>query len=180
MAATSATAATTQSEIANATAWTNPGNATGAADAVLAVNTLAAAGHGNRLLLGGYSFSIPDGSTIDGITAVIRSSKTGDAAALAQAFIYNGSSPLTYGRLLAPTGSLTDITVGSSSDTWNSGVSWSDVNGSFNIGIGFDNGDGAAGAVLNIDSCTVTVNYTVPIDARQRTNGSPRMNRSSR
>jgi len=111
-----------------------------------------------------YGFSVPSGSTINGITvSVERISSVGGRCVDTVARLRKADTLVGTNKLNATTFTTSDATVtyGGSSDLW--GASWTaeDINAG---GFGFDLSvnAGASGDTCNIDSVSVSIDYTPP------------------
>ncbi len=159
-------------------AWTNPGNIT-SSDNVYTTSALNLANPFGRstqwLIASNFGFSIPGGSTIDGIVVEIERHAASSVGSPADGTIQISTDATVAGQIgdnkaSATTWPTTDAyaTYGSSSDTWNlasflgRAISAADINSSgFSITI---NGSVTAGKgtnTLSVDHVRVTIYYTL-------------------
>jgi len=154
---------TGQSSNLNVLHWTSPGNVT-AEDGTLATLTGNGASSADTLDSYGYGFSIPSGSTIDGITVEAKlKSSDGTWKTFVNVFV-DANTHTTAGTSKtngATTTTLAWTSFGSSSDTWGRTWTTSEVNGA-NFGpiIGFSATLGNT-VVASIDAIRITVTYTL-------------------
>lgn len=149
-------------------AWTNPSNAA-ASDDSRATATVAAAEITHYLKCTNFGFTIPDGSTIDGIEvkverhadAAVGSDLQDHAIKLHDAVLgYQGAN-----KAVAATWDAMDTvaTYGGAADTWSFSPTVSKVNQTgFGVGIGATN-VGANPTTARIDHVTITITYTEPM-----------------
>jgi hypothetical protein len=146
--------------------WTSPGSVT-ASDGVFASAFLGAGTTSNQLQATNFGFSIPAGSTINGIqvdtqnqspnagqlSLLIQALKAGAAAGTAK----SGGVPNSYPSTEA------FVTFGNNADLWNTTWTPADIN---STGFGVQQQaleiTGLAGATANVDSVRITITYTPP------------------
>lgn len=151
------------------TAWTNPGNVTGAPDDILATAALGAGASSQGLLTTNYNFSIPGTATVVGvaITAYRQQTNSGTSAVNGTVTLTGtGGSPSSVNDPTWP-GSLTPITYGDFVYTW--GLSTSDLDpthvnsSSFGASISATaTGSPGTGNTAAVDAVQITVYYTTP------------------
>jgi hypothetical protein len=159
------TYATSQSQIGAGTAWVNPGNATGAPDTVnLAVATIAKGAASKVLILAGYGFAVPAGSTINGVTVTLSFSWSGDALGLVSVQLYNTNTPIGNAKTIAPgvAAALGNLTFGSEIDGWSASLTAAIINGTFGVGVQCDNTSAPTSAsVLSVDAINTQTTFSV-------------------
>jgi hypothetical protein len=142
------------------TAWTNPGNIT-ANDSVVATVSLTT-GSSDYLVANNFGFSIPAGSTIDGIAATVNvSANSINSVNDNGVFVIHGNSTFSANnaQLSAFPTTLTDRTYGSSTFLWGSSWTASDINSS-NFGLAFRVASLFNPSSANVDYIKMTVYYT--------------------
>lgn len=155
--------------------WAGLSNATNSDD-TYAFSTISPGGTSYQVLMTNFGFSIPSGATINGITASIERKKSGNAASnLKDSFvrIIKGGTISGTDKKSASNWPTTDTvaTYGGSSDLW--GLSWTytDINDA-NFGIAFAVSCTGSKwtATANVDSITLTIEYTVGGGGGSQTN----------
>ena len=158
--------------------WTSPGNLT-ANDGVFASASVGPGATSNQLQATNFGFTIPTGSTINGIqvdtenlatfnsgalSLLIQMLKAGAAAGVAKSV----GSPTAY------PGTEAFVTVGNSTDLWNTTWTPADIN---STGFGVQQQaleiTGLGSGVANVDFVRITVTYTPP--AAPSTGGAHRI-----
>ncbi len=138
-------------------AWSNPGNI-----ATAGVATYTAATSISNYLKGfNYGFTIPPGSTIDGIEVIIRRSITAGVANDDGIRIVKGGAISATNRsagALWSSGALADVTFGSPSDLWGETWSYTDINAS-TFGVVFSLAT-AGVSPATVDSISIKVYYS--------------------
>jgi regulation of enolase protein 1 (concanavalin A-like superfamily) len=144
-------------------AWTNPGNIT-ANDSVVATVTVTTT-NSDWLVANNFGFSIPSGSTIDGIVATVNASANTSSSAVDNgAFLIHANSsfsPSNQATNSALPTTLTDKTYGGSSSTWGDSWTATDIN-SANFGFAFRVGGFTNPSTANVDYIKIQVYYTSP------------------
>jgi hypothetical protein len=144
-------------------AWTNPGNIT-ANDSVVATVTVTTT-NSDWLVANNFGFSIPSGSTIDGIVATVNASANASSSAVDNgAFLIHANSsfsPSNQATNSALPTTLTDKTYGGSSSTWGDSWTATDIN-SANFGFAFRVGGFTNPSTANVDYIKIQVYYTSP------------------
>lgn len=115
------------------------------------------------LVASDFGFSIPNGSTIDGVTVEIEGYRP-LAAASEWDVVIVGSNVASQQRFATVPASEGYVTLGGSSDTWALGanLTWDSVNASnFAVRIRGVNNDGST-ETFYIDHIRLTVSYTLP------------------
>ena len=142
--------------------WGAPGQAA-TSDDLYAVTVSASTGTMHYLKATNFSFSIPSGATIDGITLEIEKKRTqGGAIADAAVRIVKGGTIGTTDKSngSAWPGADAYTTYGSSSDKWGETWTASDINGStFGAALSATL-SGSPPIQINVDHFRITVNYT--------------------
>ena len=142
--------------------WTTPTGATAYGGANAGYNNAGM----NNLILKGFNLSIPDSSTINGVTAYIYGYGTGGTATTRRIranLTLNGSAANgTWKTALAQNTTMTLNTVGAVNDLWGmTGVSGAAVN-SANFGLLITDDNTTAGQIY-IDYAYLSVDYTPPV-----------------
>ena len=150
------------------TAWTNPGNITGA-DSVYATNSLSLGANTDYIDASNFGFSIPSSATIKGISASVIGS--GSATGLADNSVKirkagsNTGTEHSSGTAWTFPGNTTH-TYGGSTDLW--GATWTpaDINAS-NFGLAYQgtNGSVSGTQTVSIDYVSISVYYSAPSSA---------------
>jgi hypothetical protein len=146
-------------------AWSNPSNGV-ASDDNRATAVLLSSENTQYLKLNTCGFSVPAGATIDGIVVEIEKSKVnpGDDITDSRVRIVKGGSVGSADKAdLSPWGT-TDAytTYGGSADLWGETWTVSDINAD-NFGAAISAKAGmVGGGTARVDSCRITVYYTVP------------------
>ena len=156
--------------LSGSTSITSNGGNAYASDNVYASNSTNLASNGNYsdyLSVAGFGFSIPSGSTIDGIEVVIeRSNPNGKIKDNIVSLIKGGTiGGNNYASSVTWPVADGTITYGNGTDLWGNTWADSDINSSA-FGIAFSwkrNGGGASTAYASIDLLTIKVYYTVPL-----------------
>ena len=145
--------------------WLSPANV-GASDGTesqITAATYDSGDHSYRLKATNFGFTIPSGATIDGIVVEIRRRYLAGGAVDQEVRLYNASAALVgtdkasataWSSLVA-----TNATYGSSSDTWASGFTVTDINDS-NFGVSLIARATAANTDIGVDFIRATVYYT--------------------
>jgi hypothetical protein len=170
----------TQNFHTGTTSWASTGNATGAPDNAAATVTPNHGSSSDSLDLYNFGFSIPGGSTINGVSATITAERTGSAGTVqfspnvaiecgstVGAFTANSLSgtTITGGSFNAyTTGSSTDL-AGLSGHLTTANVNSNVENTGITLGIEVLNGTNTLGTA-NVDACQCTVYYTAPAPAQ--------------
>ena len=149
-------------------AWSNPGNIT-AVGSPYATANVGSGGTSQYLRGTNYGFTIPDGSTINGITVVINRQSSGTLSP----FISDNVVRLVRGGTIVgtnmataanwPTGGLGTATYGSTGELW--GTTWTPAdinNANFGVVLSVNNLNGFASRTATVDYIQVTVEYTLP------------------
>jgi hypothetical protein len=150
-----------------AVAWVNPGNAI-ASDNIYATATVAAHfdSPSDYLVVTGFGFSVPTGSTINGITVEIEQKRNNNNGTVMDASILSIKSGVAGGtdQNAGATWPISDTykTYGGSSNLW--GQTWtpSDINAS-NFGVECSaevTGGSSTSTVASIDHVRITIDYT--------------------
>ncbi|HEX5455988.1 MAG TPA: hypothetical protein VFW77_01340 [Candidatus Saccharimonadales bacterium] len=161
-------------------AWTNPGNVL-SSDNSRATVSLSNGGTSNYTKATGFGFSIPSGSTINGITVGVERSEAntnGNNTCLDNAIrIVKSGTIGSTDKSNATTWPTTDtyVNYGGSSDLWGQTWTYSDVNASnFGFAISAKNnrsgGPPSASETCQVDHIRITVDYTT-ITANQNSYG---------
>ena len=149
--------------------WGNPGNITTVGTPYASMSV--AAGATTHYLQGtGYGFTIPDGSTINGITVVINRQSSGrtqpfirdNVVRLVKAGTIIGNNQAFTGSNW-PTTALGTATYGSATDPW--GTTWTaaEINAAnFGVVLSAYNANTSRSRTATVDSMQITVNYTLP------------------
>ena len=156
--------------ISGSTSTTKNGNNAYASDNSYATNTTNLSSTGNYsdyLVISGFGFSIPAGSTINGIEVVVeRSDPNGKIKDNIIAVVKSGTIGST-NKASSSFWPTTDgtITYGNNADLWGTAWTETDINSSaFGVALSWKrNGGGASTAFANIDLVTVAVYYTAPL-----------------
>jgi hypothetical protein len=150
-------------------AWSTPTNAEGVPDS----STSGFSGNGgvisHYLKATNYGFSIPTGSTINGISVTLTGSRLSLALAAKDnaAYLVVGGSPSGSNKATganAFSSSVTTITYGGSADTWGLTLTPSQVNAS-NFGFVFAvqaSANAKNNSNSNVNAIGITVTYTAP------------------
>lgn len=144
--------------------WTNPGNivSDNGSEAQITAASYDAGDHSFRLKAQNFGFTIPDGSTIDGIVVEIdRRDFAGDAQDQ-EVRLYDSTGALVGDDKQTATSwpaTSAVATYGSSSDTWNAGLDVADIN-SANFGVALIVLANSANTDIGVDYIRVTVHYT--------------------
>lgn len=148
-----------------ATGWTSSTNVF-ASDNARASSVVAAGAQSPNLDVTGYGFSIPAGSRIDGITAVIeRSASASGSLDDFDVYLLKNGAPTGSDKAVSSTYYPTtdgNRTYGSSSDLW--GTTWTvnDVNASnFGLRLKVDSDVGSS-VTAYVDYVSITISYTAP------------------
>jgi hypothetical protein len=150
-------------------AWASPSSAI-TSDSVYASASMASTAVSHYLTVTNFGFTIPAGSTINGITAEVQE----NSATSSKGTVVDNSVLAVKGGVVGGTSQATAttwpaansfVTYGGASNLW--GQTWtpSDINSNgFGIGISAKNVKAGSGATLaaNIDYVRVTVSYTAP------------------
>ena len=161
----------------SASGWTSSANAK-ACDSTNATNAIPSGTVGAQLTTTGYGFSIPSGSTIDGIQADITESANTAANNKIKDYtislVIGGS---VSGSNLATTAvwptSLTDVTYGGSSNLWGLTPTVSQINASnFGLAVTAQNVStgGSTQRKASVDCVEITVTYTAPASTYTQSN----------
>lgn len=148
--------------------WSNPGNVTASDNtyATAAVNSTTS----HYLKATNFGFSIPAGSTIDGVVVEWeRKANTGGAVDNSVKLVKAGSvtgSDKSTGAWWSTTESF--VSFGASNDLWGATLSASDVNDS-TFGAALSGKSTFGSITLSVDSCRITVYYTAAASSRQQT-----------
>lgn len=159
----------TASATTGTTSWTSPSNAYtdngvyATTSSTVASNTT----HSGALILLGWGFALPSGSTVDGVTVTVNA-KNANAGAGFQMFpaslrLSGGTLSGTATKNSAAWSGTTDTntSVGGATDLWSaSSIAYTDVNDtSFGVRIVVKNTNGST-QVCSIDYVSITVYYT--------------------
>lgn len=153
-------------------AWSNPNNAKTENGTSATCDMTAGDEIGNVLIASNFGFSIPGGSSIDGIMVEWKASEqssTGTSNNYSQVLVKHGEStirtPDTGTTTSSISGTLTYYSAGGATDLWGTTWTTSDVNGAnFQFGVAItNNAQPDPGDVVNIDVMRVTVYYTLGI-----------------
>lgn len=146
--------------------WVNPGNIS-ADDGNQATITAASFDAGDdsfELIASNFGFTVPTGSTIDGIIVEVeRSNAAGAASDLLVQLRDSTGAKVGSNKAVAgdwPT-ALTLATYGSSSDTWTAGLDQADIV-STNFGVFFSANADGANTDIGVDFISITVHFTAP------------------
>lgn len=139
------------------TAWTNPGNITADDGA----NATCSTASSSQWLVGrNYGFSIPSGSTINGVTVRLEAAETSPGNESVAAQLQNDSGTLIGSSKTNNVNgtSFTVYTYGSSSDVWGATLTTTIVNHA-NFGVRFRY---QTSHDVQVDYCTIAIDYTEP------------------
>lgn len=144
------------------TAWTNPGNIAGAGTSVISSFSASS----NYLKGTNYGFALSSGDNVDGITLITGLYTNSGSATFNHVRIVKGGTIGGTNRSDGstwPTGSITDVTWGGSTDTWGETWSYSDINASnFGAVIAFT----SVGVIsANVDYFKMSIDWTTFGDA---------------
>ena len=146
--------------------WVNPGNVSADDDSLADITapTFDAGDDSFRLIASNFGFTIPAGSTIDGIVVEIERSNAAGASSDNEVRLYDSTATLVGDNKAAggdwPT-ALTLATYGGAADTWTAGLDDVDVNDP-DFGVAFIVNADAANTDIAVDFIRVTVYYTEP------------------
>jgi hypothetical protein len=148
---------------ATGTSWTTPGNV-GVSDNAKATYSIPGNGQSSNLDITNFGFSIPAGSTIDGITVRAEVSANGTSVDDDTVMLLKNGAAVGNDYASGTDWSTTDATrtYGDSNDRW--GTSWTpaDINaGNFGVRLKVDS-DVAATRIASVDYVTITVDYHGP------------------
>jgi hypothetical protein len=147
---------------AGAAAWSNPGNVVSDDGSTASVNSGASTQY---LQATNFGFSIPTGSTINGVVArVQRMTITSITKDLTVQLIIGGTrtgNDKSSGTDWPATGSFNNADYGSSSDLWGTSLSVSDVNAS-NFGLAFRAQRSLGNMYAEVDVIWLDIYYTEP------------------
>jgi hypothetical protein len=154
---------------ANEVAWTNPQNIQTGAEAQVTAATFDNPDPTFYLVGRGYGFTIPAGSTIDGITVTVNRRSIIASSGIDQEIRLRDANGALIGDNKAsatvwPT-SLTDATYGGVADTWNTGLSATNLLAMVNdadFGVFFQARANIANADIAVARIQLTVTYTPP------------------
>lgn len=151
---------TAQTQIPAGTLWTNPANALGAADAVVATVALKLA-TSRTLLVSGFGFNIPATATILGVNVGTWCAQTGTNLTMTWGLFTN---TLLLGAAKSQNfnlGFLLDIrNQGGSTDLWSATLTPTVVNAS-NFGVGLSAQElGNVSTTVSVDAFDVTIYYS--------------------
>lgn len=143
--------------------WTNASNAL-ATDGAFATTT-AQGDRSAALLVTGFGFTVPTGSTILGVTVAVEGkANAATAQQIWEVFLKKASAAVTAVKqaTLSST-SLVTYTLGSAADLWGTTITPAEINAAgWGVGVKALNNDGATGVTYSVDRVTVTVAYTAP------------------
>ena len=151
-------------------AWTNPGNATGAADGVYASGNISSGGSNtNNLVTTNFGFNIPSFAVIDGI--YVEFDRYGLSAQTLSVQIVKGGSLAGTAKAPLEIWPVTQeawIGYGGSADLW--GTTWTAANiNSSNFGVAMSVRNTHGGGTAFVDSVRITVYWhTPPADVPKR------------
>lgn len=168
MASTGLTLCTSGSTTGSANfSWSNAGNAVASDNSYATATTVNKSnGHNsNTLLATNFGFSIPSGSTINGVTARVERSASGSNKFIDLVIsLYVGGSIVGSNKSVGtnwPT-SDTNQDYGGASDLWGTTLSSSDVNDS-NFGLAISVTSITTGAqTARVDAVWISIDYTAP------------------
>lgn len=151
----------------NAEAWVNPGNITAddSSEAVITAATYDSPDISQILVASDFDFTIPTGATIDGIVVEIMRRNSAGAASDNRVQLATGT---TFADLVGDNKADTALdwptteankTYGSSSDTWNAGLTVSQIN-AVGFAVFLSVQADAANTDIQVDHIKVTVHYT--------------------
>ena len=149
--------------------WTDTNNAK-TVDTTVASTTTEGGNRLAHLYLRGFTSAtaIPSGADITGIEVILKAKATGSTADFGKvycALLWDGNKRLytDFKNPSTPTGSLSDLTMGSSSDYWGGfrpiKWDWWMVKNNPNFGIRITHANGTTGT-LDVDGVTIRVHYT--------------------
>jgi len=150
---------------ASGSGWGTPANI-GADDTSYATYTIASSGTSTPINGSNYGFSIPSGSTIDGITVVIsRASSAGTSLEDANIQMLKAGATTGINKAVGTDWTTSQVlaTYGSATDLW--GTTWTadDVNNTgFGVTLSAFNKHGSLAITALVDYMSITVNYTLP------------------
>ena len=149
--------------------WLTPGNisANDAAEAEITAATYDANDHSYRLKAQNFGFTIPAGSTIDGIVVEIEQRAFAGAAEDQEVRLYNAAGTLVGDDKQTATAwpaTATIATYGGAADTWAAGLTDTDVN-DVDFGVAHIVLATAANTDIGVDFVRVTVHYTAGAQA---------------
>lgn len=163
--------ATASPSSASGTGWTSPTNVA-AADGSYASVSLAPAALSNPLVITGYSFAIPVGATILGVTVSPKGRfNTGDGAQLTQIqLVVGGSATGDQKGPQALTGTNTSYDIGGSADLWGLTPTVAQVNASdFGVQLRGQEIGGENSVNVDVDHVPITITYLEAGAIRRRT-----------
>lgn len=155
--------------------WSSPGNIT-ANDGVFATVAMAASGNSNELQGTNFGFSIPAGSTINGITVEINKKAVSGVGSPTDVDVTMLKSGVATGSNLGHTGSSNGWLTAGATDTYGGtgtlwGTTWTpaDINATgFGAQISCVEWTGGGGATGGVDFIRITVTFTPPPGGKHR------------
>jgi hypothetical protein len=130
-------------------------------------NLASSGNYSDLLIVGGFGFSVPNGSTINGIEVFIERSDVNNKIKDNVVSLIKGGTIENTNKASAVGWPSTDATAtyGSNTDLWGTTWTYSDINNS-SFGVAFSwkrSGGGSSTAYARVDAVTVTVHYTAPL-----------------
>ena len=156
--------------------WTNPGNATTSDDTYATASFTTSLSSSSYLKATNFGFTIPSGSTIQGITVGIERKASGNELQdkYVQIIKSDGSIGTTNKALAVDWGTETTISYGSTSDLWGETWTYSDINNSnFGVALSVYEAGSSAARTASVDSFTITITYTSDVAPNAPTRVSP-------
>ncbi|MGZ5581791.1 MAG: beta strand repeat-containing protein [Usitatibacter sp.] len=148
----------------SASGWTNSGNALandGAYADWLLSRSEGGSDQSGNIIATGFGFSAGSGDTVNGITVVVRAMQTNTPVGQTlHVYLLNGGTPVGSEKTVSLSGSFTDYTFGSSSDTWGAGFTGANI-ANLQVGCYTTIPSGSAATTdSRIDSISATVSIT--------------------